>query len=427
MPTTLMMPKLSPTMETGVIVKWMKKEGDFVKASEVLFEVATDKATVEYVALDEGYLRQILVKEGQEARVNHPVAVFTASLEENIEGYEVPKIEPPKPQQVETIQEVVEEKPAVKAVGMTQMGFAPAEPLHNYVFEWPREQISSKIKASPLAKKLAKEKGLDLASIKGTGPNQRITSKDLNLALPDAPATFGRKTPPSLPPGSYEEEALTPMRRVIGERLQGSKTFIPHFYVKQTIVVDELVEIRDQLKNCDIKLTFNDFVIRACAIALKLNPVINRGYDSVHHKIIKFHTIDISLAVGVEGGLITPIIRYADFKNLGELSAEAKYLAQKAKEGKLEPHEYQGGSFTISNLGMFGIDDFIAVINPPQAAILAVGGIKEVPIVKDGQIKIGKTMTLTLSCDHRVVDGTDAALFLQTLKKYLEHPAILLL
>lgn len=427
MPTTLMMPKLSPTMESGVIVKWMKKEGDFVKASDVLFEVATDKATVEYVALDDGYLRQILVKEGQEAVVNHPVAVFTASMEESLEGFQIPKIEKeqePAPLEVVKAQE---EKPAVKAVGMTQMAFSPAEPLHDYVFEWPREQISSKIKASPLAKKLAKEKGLDLASIKGSGPNQRITSKDLNLALPDAPATFGRKTPPALPPGSYEEEALTPMRRVIGERLQGSKTFIPHFYVKQTIIVDELVEIRDQLKNCDIKLTFNDFIIRACAIALKLNPVINRGYDSVNHKIIKFNTIDISLAVGVEGGLITPIIRYADFKNLGELSAEAKYLAQKAKEGKLEPHEYQGGSFTISNLGMFGIDDFIAVINPPQAAILAVGGIKEVPVVKDGQIKVGKTLTLTLSCDHRVVDGTDAALFLQTLKKYLEHPAILLI
>lgn len=427
MPTTLMMPKLSPTMESGVIVKWMKKEGDFVKASDVLFEVATDKATVEYVALDDGYLRQILVKEGQEAVVNHPVAVFTASLEESIESYkppEVEKLKEPEPQQILAPRE---EKPAQRAVGMTQMAFAPAEPLHDYVFEWPREQITSKIRASPLAKKIAKEKGLDLASIKGTGPNHRITSKDLNLALPDAPATFGRKTPPSLPPGAYEEETLTPMRRVIGERLQGAKSFIPHFYVRQTVIVDELVEVRDQLKNCDIKLTFNDFIIRACAIALKLNPVVNRGYDSVQHKIIKFQTIDISLAVGVEGGLITPIIRYADYKNLGELSAEAKYLAQKAKEGKLEPHEYQGGSFTISNLGMFGVDDFIAVINPPQAAILAVGGIREVPVVKDGQLKPGKIMTLTLSCDHRVVDGTDAALFLQTVKKYLEHPAILLI
>lgn len=429
MPTTLTMPKLSPTMESGIIVKWMKKEGEFVKAGDVLFEVATDKATVEYNALDEGFLRKILIHEKEEAVVNQAVAVFTESAQESIEGYQPETIHVVRMlSQEEGVPVAIKERESVtKGIGMTQMAFAPAPPLDNYEFEWPRDLVSSKILASPLAKKLAKEKGIDLASVKGTGPNKRITSRDLDLAQPNAPATFGRKTPPNLAPGSYEEEELSPMRKVIGERLQGSKSFIPHFYVRQTINVDDLVDIRDQLKSCDIKLTFNDFIIRASALALKEHPGINSGFNSVTNKIIRFKTIDLSIAVEIEGGLITPIIRYADYKNLGELSSEVKLLAKQAKEGKLKPHEYQGGSFTISNLGMYGIDDFVAVINPPQAAILAVGSILETPLVKEGKVKIGKTMMLTLSSDHRVIDGTAAAQFLQTLKKYLEHPAILLI
>ncbi len=429
MPMTLKMPKLSPTMESGMIVKWMKKEGDFVKAGEVLFEVATDKATVEYTAIDEGYLRKIIAHEKEEAFVNQAVAVFTETKEESIEGYQPESLASFKKEIQEERRESVKEpsSKAVKSVGMAQMAFTPAPPLENYQFEWPRDQVSSRILASPLAKKIAKEKGIDLASVKGTGPNQRITSRDLDLAQRDAPATFGRKTPPSVPPGSYEEEDLSPMRRVIGERLQGSKTFIPHFYVRQTLHVDELVDIREQLKECDIKLTFNDFIIRASALALKEHPKINTGFNSAANKIIHFKTIDISIAVDVEGGLITPIIRCADYKNLGEISSEVKLLAKQAKEGKLQPHEYQGGSFTVSNLGMYGIDDFVAVINPPQAAILAVGGIREVPIVKKGKVAPGKTMVLTLSGDHRVIDGATAATFLQTIKKYLEHPAVLLI
>lgn len=428
MPTTLTMPKLSPTMENGTIVKWMKKEGDFVKAGEVLFEVATDKATAEYNALDDGYLRKILVGEQGQATVNQAVAIFTESKEESIEGYKPEgKGEPIKAQEVPTL-ESKEGAPKAQAttVGLTQPAFIPAPPLQNYKFEWPRDQVSSQILASPLAKKLAKDKGIDLASVVGTGPNGRITSEDLELSQPDAPATFGRKTPPSDAPGSYEEETLSPMRKVIAERLQASKMFIPHFYVRQTICMDELLDVREQLKTCEIKLTLNDFIVRACALALKNHPAINSGYDSSTQKIIRFKTIDISVAVSVEGGLITPILRYTDYKNLGEISSEIKYLAKKAKEGKLESHEYQGGSFTVSNLGMYGVDDFVAVINPPQAAILAIGGVREVPIVKDGKMTIGKTMTLTLSSDHRVIDGADAALFLQTVKKYLEHPAILL-
>ena len=428
MPTTLTMPKLSPTMENGTIVKWMKKEGEIVKAGEVLFEVATDKATAEYNALDDGYLRKILVAEQGQAVVNQAVAVFTESKDESIEGYKPEGVV--EPVKVQATAKLETNEPAPKAqmntVGLTQPAFIPAPPLENYKFEWPRDQVSDRILASPLAKKLAKEKGIDLASVVGTGPSGRITSEDLNLSQPDAPATFGRKTPPTNGAGSYEEETLSPMRKVIGERLQASKMFIPHFYVRQTICMDELLDIREQLKACEIKLTLNDFIVRACALALKVHPIINSGYDSVTQKIIRFKTIDISVAVSIEGGLITPILRYTDYKNVGEISSEIKYLAKKAKEGKLESYEYQGGSFTVSNLGMYGIDDFVAVINPPQASILAVGGVREVPTVKEGKIISGKVMTLTLSSDHRVIDGSDAALFLQTVKKYLEHPAILL-
>jgi len=430
MPTTLTMPKLSPTMESGTIVKWMKKEGDFVKSGEVLFEVATDKATVEYTALDDGYLRKILVREDGEAIINQAVAIFTESKTESIEGYQPEGLAPKKvqaPAKVAAMPAASEQPAMHQNVGMAQMAFTPSQPLKGYEFEWPRDQVSSKILASPLAKKLAKEKGMDLASIKGTGPNKRVVKRDLDLAQPNTPASFGRKAPPELAPGTYEEEKLSPIRKVIGERLQGSKTFIPHFYVRQTVHVDDLVDIREQLKASDIKITFNDFIIRAAALALKEHPKINSGFNSASNTIIRFKTIDIAIAVSFEAGLITPIIRHADYKNLGELSSEAKLLAGRAKEGKLQPHEYQGGSFTISNLGMYGIDDFIAIINPPQACILAVGGIIETSIVKQGKVKVGKTMTLTLSSDHRVVDGADAALFLQTLKKHLEHPAILLI
>jgi pyruvate dehydrogenase E2 component (dihydrolipoamide acetyltransferase) len=415
-------------MENGTIVKWMKKEGDFVKAGEILFEVATDKATAEYNALDDGYLRIILIHEQQQAIVNQAVAVFTTSKEESIENYKPEGIvEPVKVQEIAAVDNR-ELGPKVQPViaSFTQPAFVPAPPLRDYKFEWPRDQVSSRILASPLAKKLAKDKGIDLASIVGTGPNGRITSEDLELSQPDAPATFGRKTPPHELPGGYEEELLSPMRKVIGERLQASKMFIPHFYVRQTISMDELLDIREQLKACEIKLTLNDFIVRACALALKSHPGINSGYDSATQKIIRFKTVDIAVAVSIEGGLITPILRYTDYKNLGEISSEIKYLAKKAKEGKLESHEYQGGSFTVSNLGMYGIDDFVAVINPPQAAILAIGGVREVALVKNGEIAAGKVMTLTLSSDHRVIDGADAALFLQTVKKYLEHPAILL-
>jgi pyruvate dehydrogenase E2 component (dihydrolipoamide acetyltransferase) len=433
------MPKLSPTMEGGTIVKWHKKVGDEVLPGDVLFEVATDKATVEYNALDEGWLRQILVQEGKEAIVNQPIAILTADQKESIEGYQPEGIAPKAEEEKKLESPITGEAPSKaplpppeevskrkEGVAIAQPQFIPEPPLESYVFEYPTERQEKRIRASPLAKKLAKEKGLDLSTIKGTGPNQRIMSRDLNKAQPSQFVNFGKRQEPTLPPGSYEELTLTPMRKIIGQRLQESKSFIPHFYVTMAIDAEPLVTMREQLKTHEIKLSINDFIVRACALALRQHPMINCGFNSVNQSIIQFKTIDISIAVSLEAGLITPIIRHADYKNLGEISLEIRTLAKKAREGKLNPHEYKGGSFTISNLGMYGVSEFQAILNPPQAAILAVGGILDIPVIRQGAIVPGKNLNLTLSVDHRVIDGVAAALFLQTLKKNLENPSILL-
>lgn len=242
-----------------------------------------------------------------------------------------------------------------------------------------------------------------------------------------AGAAFGLRESPSIAPGTYEEETMSPMRKIIGQRLQESKSFIPHFYVQQTIDAQPMISIREQLANNGVKVTFNDFVIRACALTLKNHPNVNSGFNSLNQTIIRFKTIDIAVAVSVNGGLITPIVRHADFKNLGELSVEVKDLAKRAKESKLEAHEYKGGSFTISNLGMYGVTDFQAIINPPQAAILAVSGIQDAAVVKNGHVVAGKTMNIQLSVDHRVIDGVAAAEFIKALQKLLESPAVLLM
>lgn len=438
MPFTVTMPKLSPTMEEGTIVKWHKKVGDFAEAGDVLIEVATDKATVEYQALDEGWLRQILVQEGNEATVNQPIAIFTAEEKENIEGYQTQGVPPQAKVEQKSEASIAKSQDKVQASSeeiakrksegsFTQPQFVPETPLENYSFEYPTERLEKRILASPLAKKLAKEKGLDLSTVKGTGPNQRIMSRDLAKAQPTGLATFGHRATPSFPPGAYVEIPLSPIRKVIGQRLQESKSFIPHFYVTQVVDADPLVTLREQLKNHEIKLSINDFIVKACAIALRQHPGINSGFNSINQSIIQFKTIDIAIAVSIEAGLITPIVRHADYKNLGEISLEIRTLAQRAKEGKLNPQEYKGGSFTISNLGMYGVTEFQAIINPPQAAIIAVSGIQDVPVLKNGVVIPGKTINLTLSVDHRVIDGVVAALFLKSLKNILENPGILLI
>ncbi len=430
MPFTLTMPKLSPTMEEGTIAKWHVQEGDQVSAGTVLIEVATDKATVEHSALDEGYLRKILIKEGESARVNQPIAIFTETADESIEGYE-PEGDKPK-EAAPVAQEEAKEEPkpepaAPQPTGdaMAQPVFAPPPPLEGASMERATKPIHGRIPVSPLARKMAKEKGIDLATVKGSGPHGRIMSRDLESGQPSGVVSFESREIPQIAPGSYEEEPLTPMRKAIGKRLQESKTFIPHFYVTQEINALPMVALRGQFKAGGMRVTFNDLIVRATALALRQHPEVNSGLNTANQTLVRFKTIDIAIGVSLPDGLITPILRFADYKNLGEISAEVKALAKKARDGKLQPEEYTGGSFTISNLGMFGVRDFIAVINPPQAAILAVGGIQEKPVIRGGEIAVGKTLAVTLAADHRVIDGADAAKFLATLQQFLENPALL--
>lgn len=395
MPFIITMPKLSPTMESGTIQHWLKKVGDKVNAGDVLLEVATDKATVEHSALDEGFLRAILVQDGQEAKINDPIAIFTETAEESID------IESFSAQQQQEAPKapVMQEKAAEKAPEI-------------------KPKTSERVIASPLAKKLAEQKGISLSGIEGSGPRGRIVAKDLEKA----PKAVTKSTVPS---GTFEEVALTPIRKITGKRLQEAKSLIPHFYIQQTIDASPLIGFRRQLANFEIKVSINDCILKACALALKTHPNINAGFHEANQTLILYKTIDISVAVSINAGLITPIVTHADQKSLEEISAEVRVLAKKAKEGKLALHEFQGGSFTISNLGMFGVTSFQAIINPPQAAILAIAGIQEAPVVKDGQVVAGQVMHLTLSIDHRVIDGVAAAEFLKTLQKHLENPVML--
>ncbi len=438
MPFTFTMPKLSPTMEIGVIAKWHKKEGDHIDAGEVVLEVTTDKATVEHSALDEGWLKKILVSEGEEAKVNQPIAIFTTENNESIEGYEPvgiqlegekPIVEEKAVEQSDTSQAKEVETPSkTKATGsMNQPAFEPTEPLKDYTFEFPGEQISKRIAASPLAKKLAKERHLDITTVKGSGPGGRVVSQDLEKAQSSGIVSFSRREVPQLPPGSYEEIPLSPVQKIVGERLQAAKALIPHFYVTQEIDADPLIKVREELKNLNVKLSFNDFIMKACALALKIHPNINSGFNTVNNTGIHFKTIDIAVAVSLDEGLITPIVRHADFKNIGEIAVEVKSLAKRARDGKLAMQEFQGGSFTVSNAGMYGITELFPVINPPQSAILGVGGIKEVARVKGSVVVPGNQISLVLAADHRSVNGAAGADFLRTLKSFLENPSGLLL
>lgn len=429
MPFTVTMPKLSPTMEEGTIAKWSIKEGSHIASGEVMIEVATDKATVEYSALDEGYLRKILIKEGETAVVNQPIAIFTEKADESIEGYKPEGEAPAAAVVVEKKEEQVEAAPTAaptpKAGAMQQPAFVPEPPLAGYTFGGPTAPIQGRIPSSPLARKLAREKGLDLSSIKGSGPQGRIMSRDLETGQPAGLVTFSHGQAPTVAPGTYEEQPLNQMRKAIGRRLQESKTFIPHFYVTQEMDAEPMVHLREQFKVGGLKATINDFIVRAVALSLRQHPEVNSGYNSVTPAIIRFKTIDIAIAVSLPDGLITPIVRHADYKNVGEISSEVRSLAKRARDGKLAREEYAGGSFTISNLGMFGIRDFTAIINPPQAAILAVGGIQDKPVVRNGQVVPGKTISMTLGADHRVMDGVASAKFLGTLQKFIENPSLL--
>lgn len=401
MPFTLNMPKLSPTMEDGTIAVWHKKEGERVEAGDLLFEVATDKATVEHTALDEGWLRKILVQNGGSAVVNQPVAIFSEEENENIDNFQIDE-------------------------GAQQASDVSSQPIPQpTAISEPQtaEVVGDRILASPLAKKLAKERGIDLRFLRGTGPNKRIMSRDLDTQ----PTTRPSAQASTLSAGVYTIETLTPVRKVIAQRLQEAKATIPHFYAQMTVDAQPLVHFREQLKNSGVQVSVNDCIVKACALALKEHPAVNSGFNVKDNTLIRYQTVDVAVAVSIAAGLITPIVKHADRKSLAEVSAEIRSLAKRAKDGKLALDEFQGGSFTVSNLGMFGISNFQAIINPPQAAILAVGAILDLPVVKDGVVIAGKVINLTLSVDHRVVDGVAAAEFLSVVKKIVENPVGLIL
>jgi pyruvate dehydrogenase E2 component (dihydrolipoamide acetyltransferase) len=413
------MPALSPTMKDGVIASWTATIGQEIEAGDVLCEIITDKATIEFESIEEGFLREIFVTEGQKADVNQVIALFSESLDEDISSF---SIETTKIDESEDTLESQDVSTAVASAPVTTQNFMTFAPVPSRKVSI---QASSGQRASPLARSRAKKEGLDLSTVRGSGPDGRILVDDLKLAK-SKPIYAATKDVDLSVLGAWSESELTPMRQAIATRLQASKSSIPHFSITDDVNCDNLVNLRGQLKALGKKYTFNDFVMRAVALALREHPEINAGFNSQDNKIIHFHSVDISIAISIDEGLITPIIFHADTKSMDDLSFESKSLALKARGFKLKPEEFQGGSFTISNLGMFGVESFYPVINPPQAAILGVGGIKKVPVIKDGQLVAGNVMKFTLAADHRVVDGADGAKFLNTLKLLLENPAGLL-
>ncbi len=389
----LTMPKLSPTMTEGLIAKWHKNPGDFVEAGDLILEISTDKATVEHIALDPGFIRKILVQEGEKAEVNAPLAIMTEKKDEPFDD----KIQQ-KPQ------EVIKQAEA---------------PVKNTAAPLDSKTVSSdRVLASPLAKKQAKEKGLSLEGIQGSGPRGRIMSRDLEQTQVLPKTTSNSNT-------ENTKEVLSTLRQVIGKRLQESKATIPHFYATVEVNAKKLINMREEMKASGLSITVNDLIVKATALALMEYPMLRAQFEPSSNRVIYFSHADISVAVSINGGLITPIVERAEEKTLAQISKEIKELSEKAKANKLLPHEFMGGAFTISNLGMFGTLDFQAIINPPQVGILAVGAALDQPVIENGVCVPGKALRLTLSCDHRVVDGTDGARFLHTLKKLLESPVLI--
>ena len=412
------MPRLSDTMEEGNIVSWLKKEGDPVKAGDILAEVETDKATMELESYFDGFLLYIGVPSG-------PVAVdgIIAVIGKKDEEYKHLLTEQPAAAKVaETAVKEVEEKQTPAPVSAPAVAPTIATPE-------PAETNSGRIKASPLAKSIASEAGITLQQVQGSGDQGRIIKKDIENFIVNKPApTAVASAPLSVPALSdftYGDVPVSQMRKTIARRLGESKFTAPHFYLTVEINMDNAVASRTAInENAPVKISFNDFVVKASASALRKHPSINSSWFG--DKITYHRDINIGVAVAVEDGLLVPVINHADLKSMSQINQEVKELAAKAKTKKLTPPEMQGNTFTISNLGMFDIEEFTAIINPPDACILAVGSIIKKPIVKNDQIVVGNMMKLTLSCDHRVVDGASGAQFLQTLKSMLENPVLML-
>ena len=433
MATEILMPALSPTMEEGTLAKWLVKEGDAVKAGDILAEIETDKATMEFEAVDEGIIGRILIAEGSAGvKVNTPIAVLVE------EGESADAAAPS----------------AAATAAAPSAAAAPAAPAASPAAAPAPAKAPAKggarVIASPLARRLAREKGVDIATLAGSGPHGRIIKADVEAASvapkPAAAAAAAAAPAPApaaaMPAGAtagavaklyegraYEEVTLDGMRRTIAARLTEAKQTIPHFYLRREVQLDALMafraELNAKLEARGVKLSVNDFIIKACALALQAVPDANAVWAG--DRILRLKPSDVAVAVAIEGGLFTPVLKDAETKSLSALSAEMKDLAARARTRKLAPHEYQGGSFAISNLGMFGIDNFDAVINPPHGAILAVGaGVKKPVVTADGTIGVATVMSMTLSVDHRVIDGALGANLLKAIIENLENPMAML-
>lgn len=420
MATKMLMPKLSDTMEEGVILKWRKKEGDKVKAGEIIADIQSDKADMEQEAYDSGVILKIFPKEGDGVKVGAPLVIIgkegediSALLAEtSTASVSTPKQEPAAVQATAPSASVSASAPA--AVSVTN---GNVQTVHHADFGG-----HTRIKASPLAKKIAQENNINLASISGSGPQGRIVKADVQAMIGKVSA-MPRKI---LAPIETKEIPLSLMRKTIAKRLLESKVTIPHFYLTVEINMKRAIDFRSSLNEIiGTKISYNDIVVKGVALALRENPAANSSFAG--DKIIQHGNIDISIAVATDDGLVTPVLRKADTKSLAEISTEVKELAKKARERKLKPEEFTNGTFTISNLGMYDVENFAAIINPPEGAILAVGSIVEKPVVENGQIVVGHTMKVTLSCDHRVIDGAVGAQFLQSFKRIMENPLMLVL
>jgi pyruvate dehydrogenase E2 component (dihydrolipoamide acetyltransferase) len=445
----IQMPKLSDTMTEGTLVAWKKKKGDQVSAGEVLAEIETDKATMEWESPEDGTLTEIYVEEGGKVNVGDRIAFIggedeEASKEEEKEKEKEEKEEKPKAKEEEKkkeerakeekpkkAEEPKEEKPKTEekeekkeAAPKAEKKAEPEEPAPKVEAEEVR------VKASPVARRIAAEFGVDLSRVKGTGPDGRVTESDVRTAAKSKPATPAAKIPATVKAGESARIQLSGMRRIIAQRLVESLGPVPHFYLDIDVNASPLMEAREELKSAGegadaAKITVNDFVLKAAVQAAVKVPRVNASFDD--DAIVQYADIDLGIAVAIEDGLLTPVIRAAQNKSLREISEIAKDLAHRARNKRMKPEEFQGGTFTVSNLGGMGIDSFSAVINPPQGFILAVGKITKVPVVDDcDQITVGHRMSLTMSCDHRVIDGALGAEYLKELRHLLENPALLL-
>lgn len=411
------MPKLSDTMTEGTVAAWHKKVGEKVKSGEVLAEIETDKATMEFESYQDGVLLYIGVEKGHTAKVDSILAILGK------EGEDVAALIAPQAASATAVEAAP--TPVAVAAATVATPSATAIVASAPIVSAPIA-TNGRLKASPLAKKIAEEMGINIGNVAGSGDGGRIVRRDVENFAPAAHAS-STHVPAFVPVGTerYTEENVSQMRKTIARRLAESKFTAPHFYLTMEIDMDNAMVARKSINDSGTaKISFNDMVVKACAMALRQHPKVNSSWrgDTVRYN----EHVHIGVAVAVEEGLLVPVVRFANEKGLSQIGAEVKSFAEKAKSKKLQPSDWEGNTFTISNLGMFGIEEFTAIINPPDACILAVGGIKSVPVVKNGAVVPGNVMKVTLSCDHRVVDGASGASFLQTLKAYLENPVMML-